>query len=50
MKRIVNFAGHPKDHLLNAGRYTDRYFIKDNGPNGSAWRLKVKHIYESVCK
>lgn len=43
MKRIVNFLGHPKDKLLNAGRYTDRYFIKDSSPNGSAWRLKVRH-------
>ncbi|CAG03512.1 unnamed protein product [Tetraodon nigroviridis] len=41
MRHLIDLLGQPPDHVLNAGRYTSKYFVKVANHFGSSWRLKV---------
>lgn len=42
MRQVVQLLGQPEDHLLRQGIHTRKYFLEEEGPDGPAWRLKVK--------
>ncbi|TWW54060.1 putative nuclease HARBI1 [Takifugu flavidus] len=41
MRRIIDLLGMPPNYILNAGRYTSRYFVKVANHSGYSWRLKL---------
>lgn len=45
MTQVVKLLGQPEDHLLANGLYTKKYFVRVNGSNGPAWRLKVEQSF-----
>ncbi|XP_029688390.1 uncharacterized protein isoform X2 [Takifugu rubripes] len=45
MRHIINLLGMPPDYILNAGRYTSRYFVKMENHSGCSWRLKTPVEY-----
>lgn len=42
MRQVVQLLGQPEDRLLHQGIHTRNYFLEEEGPDGPAWRLKVK--------
>ncbi|CAB1427477.1 unnamed protein product [Pleuronectes platessa] len=39
IKTMVTLLGLPQDHLLRAGRYSNQFFIEEEGEDGPSWRL-----------
>ncbi|CAB1414975.1 unnamed protein product [Pleuronectes platessa] len=42
MKCMVAALGQPEDHLLRAGKYSQLFFIEEEGEDSSSWRLMVE--------
>ncbi|XP_029688435.1 homeodomain-interacting protein kinase 1-like isoform X1 [Takifugu rubripes] len=45
MRHIIDLLGMPPNYILNAGRYTSRYFVKVANHSGYSWRLKTPAEY-----
>ncbi|KAI4812030.1 hypothetical protein KUCAC02_014886 [Chaenocephalus aceratus] len=45
MKVICHMIGQPGDHLLNAGKFTSNYFIREL-KNSPEWRFKTLEEYK----
>ncbi|XP_029689135.1 homeodomain-interacting protein kinase 1-like [Takifugu rubripes] len=45
MRHIIDLLGMPPNYMLNAGRYTSRYFVKVANHSGYSWRLKTPAEY-----
>ncbi|CAB1427475.1 unnamed protein product [Pleuronectes platessa] len=48
MKNMVTLLGLPQDHLLRAGRYSERFFIEEEGEDGPSWRLMTAAEFTAV--
>ncbi|KAI4802213.1 hypothetical protein KUCAC02_020065 [Chaenocephalus aceratus] len=46
MKVICHKIGQPGDHLLNAGKFTSNYFIRELKKNSPEWRFKTRKEYK----
>ncbi|XP_029690258.1 homeodomain-interacting protein kinase 1-like isoform X1 [Takifugu rubripes] len=45
MRHMIDLLGMPPNYILNAGRYTSRYFVKVANHSGHSWRLKTPVEY-----
>ncbi|XP_029682678.1 homeodomain-interacting protein kinase 1-like isoform X1 [Takifugu rubripes] len=45
MRHVIDLLGMPPNYILNAGRYTSRYFVKVANHSGYSWRLKTPVEY-----
>ncbi|XP_051940348.1 homeodomain-interacting protein kinase 2-like [Hippocampus zosterae] len=48
MKCMVDVLGQPQDHVLCAGKYTKRFFTKEEASEGLHYRLRTPEEYEAV--
>ncbi|XP_061137194.1 homeodomain-interacting protein kinase 2-like [Syngnathus typhle] len=48
MKHIICVLGQPEDHLLQAGKYTENYFTKDEEAGVSHYRLITPEEFEAA--
>ncbi|XP_047195180.1 homeodomain-interacting protein kinase 3 [Hippoglossus stenolepis] len=48
MKNMVTMLGQPQDHLLRAGKYSEQFFIEEEGEDSPSWRLMTAEEYTAV--
>ncbi|XP_069393856.1 homeodomain-interacting protein kinase 3-like [Paralichthys olivaceus] len=50
MSCMVAVLGQPQDHLLRAGKYSQRFFTEEEGEAASSWRLMTAEEYKAANK
>ncbi|CAB1430207.1 unnamed protein product [Pleuronectes platessa] len=48
MKDMVTVLGLPQHHLLDAGWYSEQFFIEEEGEDSPSWRLMTADEYNAV--